>query len=235
MGCTLRSPGQGGDAIGHDEARFPGVANVVVLGRADFKPRDLRSDRGYRWRLGVWRLAAFGMAWIENRKEWTSTTFFDLADMGRSGAAPVHKHAVVVGSRLLGGDVDRGFSVFPRHAQGAAGRGVVEGDGEVFHRRRELGDFHVDAGEVVARAGIGGAPFAGFLADDELPFVGVGHGEDRVAAGWDGGAADVEIGVGDERGRFICAGAPDLAVGNEITENFAALHAWAGVRDLYGF
>src|SRR5579872_1318264 len=67
---------QGGAAIGHDEARFPGVANVVVLGRADFEPRDLRSDRGYRWRLGVWRLAAFGMAWIENRKEWTSTTFF---------------------------------------------------------------------------------------------------------------------------------------------------------------
>ena len=98
-----------------------------------------------------------------------------------------------------------------------------------------FGDFHVDASEIVAGAGIGGAPFAGFLADDELPFVGVGHGEDGVAAGGNGGAADVEIGVGDEGGRFICAGAPDLAVGNEITENFAALHARAGVSDLDGF
>jgi hypothetical protein len=88
MGCTLRSSGQGGAAIGHDEARFPGVANVVVLGRADFKPRDLRSDRGYRWRLGVWRLAAFGMAWIENRKEWTSTTFLILRTWGAAVLRP---------------------------------------------------------------------------------------------------------------------------------------------------
>ena len=77
---------------------------------------------------------------------------------------------------------------------------MVEGDGEVFHRGRELGDFHVDAGEVIARAGIGGAPFAGFFADDELPLVGVGHGEDGVAACGNGGAADGEIGVCDERG-----------------------------------
>ena len=104
---------------------------------------------------------------------------------------------------------------------------MVEGDGEVFHWRRELGDFHVDAGEVVARAGIRGAPFAGLLADDKLPLVGVGHGEDGVAASGNGGATDVEIGVGDEGGRFVCAGAPDLAVGNEITENFAALRARA--------
>ena len=103
--------------------------------------------------------------------------------------------------RLLGGDVDAGFCGFP-------GVGFVEGDGEIFQWGGELGDFHIDAGEVVAWAGIGGAPFAGFFADDELPFVGVGHGKDGVAAGGDGGAADVEIGIGDEGGRFICAGAP---------------------------
>ena len=112
---------------------------------------------------------------------------------------------------------------------------MVEGNGEVFHGGREFGDFHVDAGEIVAGAGIGGAPFAGFFADDELPFVGVGHGEEGIAAGGNSGAADVEIGVGDERGRFICTSAPDLAVGNELAENFAALHARARISDVYGF
>ena len=112
---------------------------------------------------------------------------------------------------------------------------MVEGDGEIFQWGGEFGDFHVDAGEVIARAGIGGAPFAGFFADDELPLVGVGHGEDGVAAGGNGGATDGEIGVGDEGGGFICTGAPHLAVGNEITENFAALHARARIIDLHRF
>jgi hypothetical protein len=129
--------------------------------------------------------------------------------------------------RLLGGDVDGGFRVFPQHGEGAAGCALVERDGEIFQWGGELGDFHVDAGEVVAWAGVGGAPFAGFFADDELPLVGVGHGEDGVAAGGNCGAADVEIGVGDEGGRFICAGAPHFAEGNEASENLAALHAWA--------
>ena len=35
---------------------------------------------------------------------------------------------------LLGGEVDGGFGGFPGDAQGAAGGGVVECDGEVFHR-----------------------------------------------------------------------------------------------------
>ncbi len=136
--------------------------------------------------------------------------------------------------RLLGGDVDGGFGVFPGHAEGAAGAGVIEGDGEVFHRGGELGNFHVDAGEVVAWAGIRGTPFAGFFADDELPFVGVGHGEDGVAAGGNVGASDVQVGVGDEGGRFIRAGAPHLPVGDECAENFASLHARARVSDLDG-
>jgi len=108
---------------------------------------------------------------------------------------------------------------------------VIEGDGEILQRRRELGDFHVDAREVFARAGIGGAPLAGLLADDELPFVGVRNGEEGVAACGNGGAADVEIGVGDKSGRFIRAGTPDFAVGDEIAVNFAAFRTGAGVVD----
>jgi hypothetical protein len=153
-----------------------------------------------------------------------------LADKGRSNAAaPLYNLA------LLGGDVDRGFGGFPGHGQGAAGAAFVEGDGEVFHWRGEFRDLHVDAGEVVAWPGIGGAPFAGLFADDQLPLICIGYREDRVVASGNGGAADVEVSVGDERGRFVCTGAPDLAVRNEVSENFPALHAWAGVIDLYGF
>jgi hypothetical protein len=167
------------------------------------------------------------------RNEWSER--IGVADMGRSSAAPVHNHAAVVsGARLLGGDVDACFCVFPGHGEGAAGAGLVERDGEIFHWGGELGDFHVDAGEVVAGAGIGGAPFTGFFADDELPLVGVGHGEDGVAAGGNCGATDIEVGIGDEGSRFICAGAPDFAEGNEASENFATFHARAGVGDFYG-
>jgi len=43
--------------------------------------------------------------------------------------------------------------------------------------------FNVNAGEVLAGAGIRCAPLAGFLADHELPRVGVRYRENGVAAG----------------------------------------------------
>src|SRR2546422_10402919 len=57
----------------------------------------------------------------------------------------------------------------------------------------------------------------------------VGDGEDGVAARWHGFAAHGQIRVGDERGRFVRAGAPHLPVRDQPTVNFASVHARAGV------
>jgi hypothetical protein len=63
------------------------VANLVVLGRVEFKPRDLGSDRGYRgagdW--ADWRRLD-GVNGESERMELDN--FFDLADMGRSVLRP---------------------------------------------------------------------------------------------------------------------------------------------------
>src|SRR5207302_7447315 len=56
---------------------------------------------------------------------------------------------------------------------GGVSFGVLEGDGHVFLRRRRWLGGHRRPAEVIA-FGIGDAPFAGLLADDEEPLVFVG-------------------------------------------------------------
>ena len=61
------------------------------------------------------------------------------------------------------------------------------------------------------------------------PFVGRGYGENCVASGWHRFAADHKSLRGDERGRFVRAGAPDLSERYEGSIDLAALHARAGI------
>src|SRR5271166_2416027 len=136
---------------------------------------------------------------------------------------------------LFLGDGDGRSRGFPVEVHGATVGRLVEGDGEVFYRGGQAGRSHVHADEVTVCAGIGRTPFAGFFADNQGPFVFVGNGEERVAAGGDRFAAYREVGVGDEGGGFVGAGAPDLAVGNQTAVNLAAFGARAGVIDGKGF
>ena len=52
---------------------------------------------------------------------------------------------------------------------------------------------HGCAAEVIA-FGVGDAPLAGLLADDEEPLLGAGQGEEGVGAGGDVEGADLEVG-----------------------------------------
>jgi hypothetical protein len=128
---------------------------------------------------------------------------------------------------LLLGDGDRGACSVPIYVHHA----LVEGDGEVLDGGGESGDLHIDTGKVIRRTRIVGAPFVGFLAEDESPFVFVGDGEERVGSGRYRSATDGDIGGVDEGGGFIGTGAPDLCEGNEFAKDFAALRARAGVID----
>ena len=86
-------------------------------------------------------------------------------------------------------------------------------------------NFHVDARQFITLVLVGNAPLSGFLVDDERPLVGVGNGEDGVAASGDIFAADDDVGAGDERGGCIGSSAPDFAEGNQAAVNFAAFGA----------
>ena len=71
---------------------------------------------------------------------------------------------------------------------------------------------------------VGDAPLAGLLVDDELRgAVLVGDGEQRVRAGGERVAADLDRLLGREQGRLVGAGAPDLAVGDQAAPDLADL------------
>jgi len=92
--------------------------------------------------------------------------------------------------------------------------------------------MHLGAAEVGA-FGIGDAPLAGLLAEDELPGCSgsARQGEERVAAGGNTERADLEIAGGYEAGGWIGSGAPGLAVGDEATHDDAAAHGGRVVVD----
>ena len=76
---------------------------------------------------------------------------------------------------------------------GAASFCVFERDGHVFLRGGQGFAGHGCAAEVVA-LGVGDAPLAGLLADDEDPLVFAGQGEEGVGAGGNVEGADLEVG-----------------------------------------
>ena len=143
--------------------------------------------------------------------------------MGHPGAT--------VTSWLLFGYRDRSLGGFPFHVHSAAVWRFVEGDGEILDGSGEGSNLHVDASEVVGRAGIRRSPFASFLADDEGPLVLLGNREEGVSACGNGSAANRDVGSGGQRGGFIGPSAPNLAIWNEFAKNFAALSARARVID----
>ena len=107
---------------------------------------------------------------------------------------------------------------------GAASFCVFEGDGHVFLWGGQGFAGHGCAAEIVA-LGIGDAPLAGLLADDEDPLIFAGQGEERVGAGGDVEGDDLEVRCSDEGGGGIGSGAPDFAVGNDVGADGAALEA----------
>ena len=71
---------------------------------------------------------------------------------------------------------------------------------------------------------VGDAPLAGLLVDDELGgAVLVGDGEQRVRAGGERVAADLDRLLGRQQGRLVGARAPDLAVGDQPAPDLADL------------
>ena len=92
----------------------------------------------------------------------------------------------------------------------------------------EVGFFHVGAYDVVGLvvdfvpALFIDAPLSDLFVDDEFGgAVGVGECPDGISAGGEGDAVDEEWDFGGEEGGFICAGAPDLAEGDEAAPDFA--------------
>jgi len=107
---------------------------------------------------------------------------------------------------------------------GAASFCVLEGDGHVFLGGGQGFAGHGCAAEIIA-LGVGDAPLAGLLADDEDPLLGAGEGEESVGAGGDIEGADLEISGSDEGRGGIGSGAPDFAVGNNVGADGPALEA----------
>src|ERR1700682_1943112 len=129
---------------------------------------------------------------------------------------------MAVPHELLRGDVDGRASVFPLHEQRATLCTLIEGDGEILGGRGGFRNLHVDASEIVFRAGISGTPFAGLLADDESPFIFAGNGEDCVFAGGNGFFSAWNVRRGDERGGFIGSPTPKLARKKPSPKKFCA-------------
>src|ERR1700686_1960797 len=137
-------------------------------------------------------------------------------------------------SQSLRSDIYRRARGLPVDAQGATVSRFVIRDGEVFHGRGQFRDFHVDARQFVALILVWDSPLSGFLVDDESPLVSSGDGEERVAPGGHGLAANHYVAAGDESGRCVCSGAPDLAEGHESSINLASLHAGTRIVGLNG-
>src|ERR1022692_727079 len=150
-------------------------------------------------------------------------------------SATFHQQPTIHSSSSFVRDVDGRACRFPIQPQRAAARGFVVGEGEILHRRGQLGSFHIHANQFVTLILVRDTPFSSLLANDERPLVGTGYGKDRVAACGYGLAADYHIGAGDEGCGFIGPGAPDLAERYEVTVNLAAFHARTGVVGLDGF
>src|ERR1700719_4731175 len=91
---------------------------------------------------------------------------------------------ITCGAWLHWQDIHGRAGILPLDAQRAALATLIEGDGKVFDRRRGRGSIHVRAYKILVRAGIRDSPFAGFLADDERPFVFIGNGKNRVFSSW---------------------------------------------------
>src|ERR1700687_5357223 len=136
-------------------------------------------------------------------------------------------------SQSLRSDIYRRARGLPVDAQGAAVSRFVIRDGEVFHRRGQFRDIHVDARQFVALILVRDSPFSSFLVDDESPLVSSGDGEERVAPGGHGLAANHYVAAGYEGRRFIRTGAPHLAERDESSKNLATLHTGTGIVRLY--
>ncbi len=161
------------------------------------------------------------------------------ADMGDPRSWEVHrgrttgprwKSATSAGlpASLLHGERDRVLRLLPHHLEHAPATGLR------LDRHRELVDRLVEGRllEVhprqlvllLLRLVIGDAPLAGLLVDDELGgAVLVRDGEQRVRAGGERVAADLDRLRGRQQGRLVGAGAPDLAVGDQPAPDLAGL------------
>src|SRR6185437_11578687 len=104
-------------------------------------------------------------------------------------------------------------------------------DGEVLLRLGCRGHLHRHARHV-ARLVVVGAPLAVLAVDDEIhaPVL-LRKRPHAVAAGGERRAAQVEPGIGDERGRLVGTGAPYLIVRHHRTEDRAIALARAAVQD----
>src|SRR5579862_5285734 len=95
---------------------------------------------------------------------------------------------------------------------GSSSLGVFEGDGHVLLRSgQRLSSGHGCTAEVVA-LGIGDAPLAGLLADDEEPLVFVRQCEEGVGTGRDVQGSYFEVNGGDEGCGFVSTHPPDLSI-----------------------
>jgi hypothetical protein len=149
------------------------------------------------------------------------------------GAGPVGESPALL--LLLGGDGDPDVCGFPADVElGLGAMGVGEGDAHLVLGGGERVLVHGDADEVL-RLVVFGAPLAGLLIDDELPGAFGREGVEGVVAGGDGGVADFEGGVGFEVSGGVGAGAPDLAVRDDVAHDFAAAHEGGVVVDHDGF
>src|SRR5260370_38758828 len=84
----------------------------------------------------------------------------------------------------------RSADLTPIDSQGAPARRLVVSNREIFDLRRELGNFHVHARQFIAFILVRNAPLSGLLADNQRPLIGIWYGEDGVAAGGAGVAAN---------------------------------------------
>src|SRR5258708_11084506 len=126
---------------------------------------------------------------------------------------------------LLGCDVDRRAGGFPVHVQRATVARLFVGDGEILDRRGQLRIFHVEAGVFVLLVLVGNAPFGSLLIDDQRPFVGVGNGEEGVAASRDILASNLYVSAGHKGCGLVGAGAPNFSERHKAAENLASLGA----------
>src|SRR5262245_61383216 len=107
--------------------------------------------------------------------------------------------------------------------------GFLKGNRKILDWGTRGSGLHFHAREIFFFIGIVRSPLAGFLAEDERPFVLAGNREERVAARRNECAADHDVPGGDEGGGFIRASTPDLVILHDIRENVTAFLARAGI------
>ena len=116
---------------------------------------------------------------------------------------------------------------------GGVGRGVLERQAHHFLRRSHGLGLHRDAAEVFGLV-VREAPLAGLIVDDELPDVGAGQRINGVRSGRDQQVAELQRHRGNEGSGGIRAGAPDLAIRDELAHDLASAHVRRVVGDVDG-